>query len=56
MKTIVIKLTMTQYMRLGSVLDRACYERPGNLHLQDLRSACAKTETVETPETPATPA
>ncbi len=56
MKTMLIRLTMTQHMRLKAVMDRALEERPDNLNLQDLWHACAKAETVETPETPATPA
>jgi len=56
MKTMVIKLTMTQHMRLKAVMDRACEERPDNLNLQDLWHACAKAETVETPEVAATTA
>ncbi len=56
MKTMVIKLTMTQHMRLKAVMDRALEERPNNLNLQDLWHACARAEAVETPEVATTPA
>ena len=56
MKKMVIKLTLTQHMRLKAVMDRALDERPENLNLQDLWHACARAETVEEPEVAATPA
>jgi hypothetical protein len=50
MKTMVIKLTPDQHLRLKAVLDLACDARPNNLGLRDLWHACARAETVETPE------
>lgn len=49
MKTMVIRLTDEQYAYLKHVMDRACDERPDNLHLQDLWHACAKAEAVSDP-------
>lgn len=48
MKTMVIKLTPEQHLRLKAVMDRACEERPDDLHLQELWHACARAETVFT--------
>jgi hypothetical protein len=56
MEKMVIKLTLTQHLRLKAVLDRACDESPSNLLLQELWHACARAETVVEPEVAVTPA
>ncbi len=56
MTKMVIRLTVTQHVRLKAVLDRACDERPENLLLQELWHACAHADAVEEPEIPVTPA
>lgn len=55
MKTMTIKLTPEQHLRLKAVLDRACEERPDNLALQELWHACARAESAEAPEVQSTP-